>query len=259
MTKGNKPMLESKHIYKWCGTLLVALLTCASAHGQEAAAGQDQKATVEYALIFPDEKAPELVKPEDENPFVAVVLEDLKQDQTSSEENLVKERLLALSVVGASPRDGSFRVQLGDMILESGMVLPAFLPEQEVFLRVNTITDKEIEFVWLEKTKTGLPPRTLTMPIQIKPVVRYALPGQPAGKNGPERAYGRHDAHANALLAASRAEPPKRGEVLEDTPIEAEKVGAKEAKSASSARPKDSADAILDMFFNQGTGGVKGR
>jgi hypothetical protein len=252
-------MIEMKNFYVWRGVCGLMGLACTTVLGQDQGASQEQRAKVEYALIFPDEKAPELVKPEEANPFVAVVVEEIKQDQTSSEENLVKERLLALSVVGASPRAESFRVQLGDMILEAGMVLPAFLPEQEVFLRVNTITDKEIEFVWLEKTKTGLPPRTLTMPIQIKPFVRYALPGQPAGQKGADRSYGQHDAHANALLAAARAEPPKRGEVLEDPPIEVENGKVQGGQSASSARPKDSADAILDMFFNQGAGGAKGR
>lgn len=230
---------------------------CSSSHGQEQEAGV--KVQVEYALIFPDEKAPELVKAEEDNPFVAVVKEEAKEDQTSSEENLVKERLLSLRVVGASPRGDGYRVQLGDMILESGMVLPAFLPEQEVFLRVNTITDKEIEFVWLEKKKTGLPPRTLTMPIEIKPTVLYVLPGQGVKEKGGERAYGRHDAHANALLAASKAEPPKRGEVLEDPAVEGLEQGKVKGGSASAARPKDSSDAIIDMFFNQGTGGVQGR
>jgi len=250
-------MIESKTIYARCAVCLIAVAASFSGLGLGQEAAPVQRTKVEYALIFPDEKAPELVKPEEENPFVAIVKEESKQDQTSSEENRVKERLLALSVVGASPRADSYRVQLGDLILEAGMVLPSFLPEQEVFLRVNTITEKEIEFVWLEKTKTGLPPRTLTMPIQIKPSVRYALPGQSAGKGG-ERFFGRHDAQANALLAAARAEPPKRGEVLEDTAAEVD-TGSNEAKSASSARPKDSADAILDMFFNQGAGGAKGR
>lgn len=230
---------------------------CSSSHGQEQEAGV--KVQVEYALIFPDEKAPELVKAEEDNPFVAVVKEETKEDQTSSEENLVKERLLSLRVVGASPRGDGYRVKLGDMILESGMVLPAFLPEQEVFLRVNTITDKEIEFVWLEKKKTGLPPRTLTMPIEIKPTVLYVLPGQGVKEKGGERAYGRHDAHSNALLAASKAEPPKRGEVLEDPAVEGLEQGKVKGGSASAARPKDSSDAIIDMFFNQGTGGVQGR
>jgi hypothetical protein len=253
----NNSMIQTKYIAVGWSALVLMGSACSLSHGQEQESGV--KVQVEYALIFPDEKAPELVKAEEDNPFVAVVKEEAKEDQTSSEENLVKERLLSLRVVGASPRGDGYRVQLGDMILESGMVLPAFLPEQEVFLRVNTITDKEIEFVWLEKKKTGLPPRTLTMPIEIKPTVLYVLPGQGVKEKGGERAYGRHDAHANALLAASKAEPPKRGEVLEDPAVEGLEQGKVKGGSASAARPKDSSDAIIDMFFNQGTGGVQGR
>jgi hypothetical protein len=130
------------------------------------------------------------------------------------------------------------------MILEAGMVVPPFMPDQSVQLRVNSITADQIEFVWLEKQRTGLPPRTLLMPIKMKPVVRYAMPGQ-----------GRMDGVANAPIMGARATAtsipevtevePKRAVTIDDEPT------AEPNTPKSAARKKSAADAVLDMFFNQ--------
>lgn len=205
-------------------------------------------AQVEYALIFPDEKAPETVKPEEENPFVALTDLNAKEDVGNSEENKIKDMLLAMEVVGASPRPQGYRVQLGDLILEAGMIVPAFLPDQSVQLRVNSITEEHgIEFVWLEKQRTGLPPRTLLVPIKIKPMVRFALPGQKrGGKVAGAPVMGlRSGIPAHAQQAPAPVEP-KKGEVVEETPAE------EETQPKSAARKKSAADSVLDMFFNQG-------
>lgn len=215
------------------------------AKGQESPA-VDPGLEVSYALIFPDEKAPETVKPEEENPFVAIT-ELEEEDVSNSEENKVKEMILAMKVVGASLRPQGYRVQLGDMILQAGMVVPPFMPDQSVQLRVNSITEDQIEFVWMEKTKTGLPPRTLLMPIKMKPSVRYAMPGQ----------SGRGPAEGSPVMgerASMRVEQ-------EPAPVEPKKaVSVDESKEEeattpkSAARKKSAADAVLDMFFNQGGG-----
>lgn len=214
------------------------------AQGQEVLV--DQGLSVDYALILPDEKSPEMVKPEEENPFVA--LTDLEnEDVGNSEENQVKELILAMKVVGASLRPQGYRVQLGDMILQAGMVVPPFMPDQSVQLRVNSITEDQIEFVWMEKTKSGLPPRTLLMPINIKPWVRYAMPGQ----------TGRMSSAGSTVMGervtsqvAKEAPPP---EPKTASPIEEAKDEVSETPK-SAVRKKSAADSVLDMFFNQGGG-----
>mgnify|MGYP000993792031 CR=1 FL=1 len=215
---------------------LAALASAGVVRGQEAAV-EDVKLKVEYTLIYPNEKAPETVKPEEENPFVALADLNAKEDVGNSEENKVKEIILAMQVVGASPRPQGYRVQLGDMILSEGTIVPPFLPDQTVQLRVNSITEEQIEFVWLEKQPTGLPPRTLLMPIKMKPVVRYAMPGQ-----------GRLMGASSKPINKPQVEEvvPKRAVTVEDEPVEEVK------QSASAARKKSAADAVLDMFFNQG-------
>lgn len=225
----------------------------------ESAAQEDvmaaaERVKVDYQLIFPDEKAPEQVRPEEENPFVAISDLDAKQDIGNSEENQVKEKLLSLEIVGASPRADGYRVQLGDMILEAGMLVPPFLPDQSVQLRVNTITDTEIEFIWLERQRTGLPPRTLIMPMQIKPVIRYALSGQSrsvgesADPNSSPIMGIRTGPESKTLAAAG--EGARRAEVVEDEGQGGNVV--RRENSATSTRPKSSGDAVLDMFFNSG-------
>ncbi len=209
---------------------------------------------VDYTMIFPDEKAPELVKAEEENPFVALVDMTVKEETGNSEENIIKDRLLSMRVAGSSPRPQGYRVQLGEMILEEGMVVPRFLPDQSVHLRVNSITDTEIEFVWLEKQRTGLPPRTLLMPVRMKPVVHYLLPGQRGRDGAGEPVLGVHeDSLLKVAAMAAEKSAPKRGEVMDEAAPDATAAagdGASPAKPA--ARPKSAADAVLDMFFNQG-------
>lgn len=206
----------------------------------------DPSLEVSYALILPEEKSPELVKPEEVNPFVAVT-EVGEEDVSNSEENKVKELILAMKVVGASLRAQGYRVQLGDMILQAGMVVPPFMPDQSVQLRVNSITENQIEFVWMEKKSTGLPPRTLLMPIRIKPSVRYAMPGQSGqGMSSGGQIMGERA----ALLAEPKAVSvePKKAEAVED-------VSTSDSQAPKSAvRRKSAADAVLDMFFNQGGG-----
>lgn len=206
----------------------------------------DPSLGVTYSLIFPDEKSMELVKPEEDNPFVAVT--DLEEEDVSnSEENKIKELILAMKVVGASLRAQGYRVQLGDMILQAGMVVPPFMPDQTVQLRVNSITEDQIEFVWMEKEKTGLPPRILLMPIKMKPSVRYAMPGQSGqGMSAGSPVMGER-ASMRAVQEPVAEEPKKAVSVDEPAAVDA-------SAPKSAARKKSAADAVLDMFFNQGGG-----
>ncbi len=210
-------------------------------------ASADGTGMVDYQMILPEEKEPELVEPGEENPFVAPADSTAKEEAGSSEENTVKERLLSMQVVGFSQRPGGCRVQLGDLTLEENMIVPAFLPDQSVQLRVNSITESEIEFVWLEKQRTGLPPRTLLLPVRIKPVVRQMLPGQ-RGKVG-DLAFG---VHAETLLKAANAIKEAAAKRVEDEARQETAAETATLQPAAPARPKSASEAVLDMFFNQG-------
>lgn len=167
-------------------SLLGFAAQASSARAQEAAA-EDAGKRVQYQLVLPDEKTPENVKPEEHNPFESESEAQSRLAPGDTEENRVRDKLLKLPVVGTKRMpDGRMRVLLGDIILETGGVVPKVLPEQLVELRVKNITDQYIELAWQEKRASGLPPKLMIIPINIAPKIRIQLLGQNdiATKNG---------------------------------------------------------------------------
>lgn len=157
---------------------LMFTLMAVSSHAQEATSEEGEK-RVQYQLVLPEEKTPENVKPEEHNPFESENEVISRQAPGDTEENRVRDKLLKLPVVGTKRMaDGRMRVLLGDIILETGCVVPPVLPEQLVELRVKNITSMYIELAWQEKRLTGLPPKLMTIPINISPHVRYQMFGQ---------------------------------------------------------------------------------
>ncbi len=163
--------------------IAVALLRPAMICAQTPAAEEEPEARVQYQFVRPEEKTPENVKPEEHNPFESESEAKNRLAPGDTEENRVRDKLLKLPVVGTKRMaDGKMRVLLGDLILETGGVVPKVLAEQLVELHVKNITEEYIELAWQEKRATGLPPKLMIIPINIAPKVRYQLLGQ-GGKN----------------------------------------------------------------------------
>lgn len=157
---------------------LIFTLMSAASHAQEAS-GEEGEKRVQYQLVLPEEKTPENVKPEEHNPFESETEALSRKSTGDTEENRVRDKLLKLPVVGTKRMaDGRMRVLLGDIILETGRVVPPVLPDQLVELKVKNITPMYIELAWQEKRLTGLPPKLMTIPINISPQVRYQMFGQ---------------------------------------------------------------------------------
>ncbi|MBB5031152.1 hypothetical protein [Prosthecobacter vanneervenii] len=160
---------------------LILTIMAATARAQTTPPGKEEEEDkrVQYQLVLPDEKTPETVKPEEHNPFESENEALSRQNTGDTEENRVRDRLLKLPVVGIKRmEDGRMRVLLGDIILETGRVVPPVLPGQLVELRVKNITAEHIELAWTEKRMTGLPPKLMLIPINISPQVRYIMHGQ---------------------------------------------------------------------------------
>lgn len=161
--------------------LLLAMgFACAPAamHAQDAES-EDGELRVQYQLILPEEKTPETVKPEEHNPFESESEAQNRLAPGDTEENRVRDRLLKLPVVGTKRMEnGGMRVLLGNLILETGKVVPPVLPDQLVELKVKNITPQYIELAWQEKRASGLPPKLMIIPINISPKVRYQMLGQ---------------------------------------------------------------------------------
>jgi hypothetical protein len=142
-----------------------------------------QPEQVKYTLLKPADKSSETVKTGERNPFGKSEAEAKVADQKgTNEENQIRDRLAQLQVVGASPGANGLRVMLGDMVLEPGQPVPKVLSDQTVMSRVGTITQSAIELIWVEKKPSGLPARTMVIPIDLRPYVRYKLQGQPQDK-----------------------------------------------------------------------------
>jgi hypothetical protein len=161
---------------------VICTVTASAVRGQDAPASEEAEQRVQYQLVLPDEKTPESVKPEEHNPFESESEAQNRLAPGDTEENRVRDKLLKLPVVGTKRMaDGRMRVLLGNIILETGGVVPPVLPEQLVELKVKNITSQYIELAWQEKRATGLPPKLMIIPINISPKVRYQMLGQTEG------------------------------------------------------------------------------
>jgi hypothetical protein len=82
---------------------------------------------------------------------------------------------------------------LGNMLLEPDELVPTVIPDQTIRLRVAKITERTIELAWVEKKPTGMPAPTLVLPVDLRPYVRYKLPGQSAEKTLSEKTLKQKD------------------------------------------------------------------
>ncbi len=145
----------------------------------------DKNTAIKYALILPDDKTAEAVKAGERNPFGKNENElNQNANKGTTQENMIREHLSKLSVSGYSPGPNGIRVMLADIALEEGQTVPVIIPDQTLNLKVQKITRQAITLVWVEKKNSTLPPRLLTLPVNLDPSVRYVLHGQiPADKN----------------------------------------------------------------------------
>jgi hypothetical protein len=243
-------IFDGRHSWHWLGVPVIVMGVAFGPSGGALAQSGVASGKLEYQLILPSEKVPLKVAEGEENPFVAPAMDEASKDLVNSEENKVKERLMALRVAGASPRGESYQVLLGDMILESGMLVPPFFHDQIVRLRVKDITRDAIEFVWLEKERTGLPPRTLLLPINIRPDVRYVLPGQQLDGKEKEIQLGIRPVQP---MAAAGDELRGTAEVKRAVEVEMdETVKETGAETASEVRKTSGLlDSVVDSFFGR--------
>jgi hypothetical protein len=143
---------------------------------------------IKYVLIMPEEKTAEPVKAEERNPFGKTQEDAHAPAKGSREENAIRTRMESMKIVGVAPGAHGLRVMLGNMMLEEGETVPPVIPDQTLSLCVSKITDQSIELKWIEKKAAGLPPSVFTLPIDLRPFVRYQLPGQGKEKAQSEKA-----------------------------------------------------------------------
>jgi hypothetical protein len=203
---------------------------------------------VKYALVFPSEKTPELLKADENNPFEVSGFEGHKEVDT--EENRVRDILLGMPAVGGGSGPDGMRVMLGSMRLEVGQEVPTVLPEQQVMLRVKAITAHSIEMVWVEKKPTGLPPKTFVIDVDVSPRVRYRMPTSGANSGS----MGIMSKDGSSVLSRQPVTPP--AEAPPETRVAIKAVSAEESvkdsapKSKPASPPSNLPEAsVLRMLF----------
>jgi hypothetical protein len=236
---------------------VLMLLLAAITQAQDELAGESEAAErVQYTLILPDEKTPETIKDDENNPFEAVADEKLKEGDT--EENRVRDILLSMPAKGGGSGPSGMRVMLGSMRLEAGQMVPEVLPDQQVKLMVKAITAKQIEMVWVEKKPTGLPPKPFVLDVDVSPRIRYLMPSGTGTTGGSGlgtirmdglSAFSREDTPPIAA-AADEEVAPVRALAVEDKPA-ADKAPAAAAPPPSSNVPEAS---VLRMLFGNHAG-----
>lgn len=226
-------------------TSLIAVAAQAPCRANEENGEEPEKeGKVHYALILPEEKNPELVKPNEQSPFGGLI-DDKSKETVSGEEAKVGDLLRSLPVVGKSSRN---IVLLGDIILRRGELVPAIIPNQTVQLAVKDISPEKIELVWIEKKPTGLNPRTLTILTDVSPQVMQRLPG--GGKGG--SATGPVMAVISKNKPASPARPTGSAQAAPETA-----PAPSPGDTPPETRPSEgSGSSLLRMFFGNNQGQV---
>ncbi|MFM2142709.1 MAG: hypothetical protein RLZZ476_1253 [Verrucomicrobiota bacterium] len=230
---------------------VLGLAACSMLHAQEAALppdGQEQEGTdgakrVQYQLVRPDEKSPETVKPEENNPFESEAEANARNSPGDTEENRVRDKLLSLPIGGRKiGKTGNIElIMLGDIILRPGARVPALFPGQQVELKVKTITFEFIELLWQDREATGLPPKPMLIPIDIDPSIREVMPGSSGSDRNTQKRKFDELQRRNGFQqqpAPTPAAPSRQSSPPAAIPVEEDGAAAKpSARSAAPATP----------------------
>lgn len=207
--------------------------------------GSEAKERVQYTLILPEEKTPEVIRPEENNPFEATV--DTTKNEGDTEENRVRNILLAMPAKGGGNGPQGMRVMLGSMRLEAGQIVPRVLPDQEVMLKVKSITPKQIELVWVEKKPTGLPPKPFVIDVDVSPRVRYQMPGGTGEKGGGSSVGVMKKEGMSAFTRPQEEAPPPVETAARALPVGDEKAAPATAPPPPPANVPEA--SVLRMLF----------
>ncbi len=242
-------------------TTIIPAFLAAVAMAQESPLGvadEEVNERVQYTLFLPEEKAPELIKPEENNPFEAAADQNEKEGDT--EENRVRDMLLQMPAKGGGNGPDGMRVMLGSMRLEVGQMVPDILPDQQVKLKVKSISPTQIEMVWVEKKPTGLPPKPFVIDVDVSPHVRYKMPSPSAADGG-----GIGTMRMEGISAFTRAEtvsrplpndsPPVRAVAMEEKPAPSPPDTTRSSTKATPPANVPEASVLRMLFGNHAAKG----
>lgn len=131
----------------------------------------------------PAEKRYLTLKPTERNPYSArpKITEEDRDEEQNAEETAIMQKLSSLNVSGSSRSYNGLRLLLGDILIERGRVLPQLIRNQTQQLKVTEVTPEKIVLGWMDVESGELTGKTIPIPYDVDPVVRYVLQGQGGG------------------------------------------------------------------------------
>lgn len=138
---------------------------------------------VDRSELLPERRTPTDVPANERNPFGSIALPPPEEKEVTpiemeTEEMKLRRILgnLRVSGVSGSP-DTGYTVLLGPLVLRAGTTLPRLFENQAEILRIESVTDHDAVFAFVEKDTT-LPPRTIGINFNLHPHVRSLLAGE---------------------------------------------------------------------------------
>lgn len=129
----------------------------------------------------PSQKRPLTLKSQERNPYARRSEGERTATTTGvdSEESRIRGRLGALAVTGSSRGpNNDLKVQMGDITLEQGRILPQLIEDQTVNLQVTELTEESITLGWLDIETMEFTGKTMRVAYDLSPKIMYQLSGQ---------------------------------------------------------------------------------
>lgn len=168
---------------------LCLLLATGPARAQQELTPAQQKAAdlrlpdLDRSELLPERRTPTEVLLNERNPFGSLALpppeeKDVAPIEMETEEMKIRRILGSLRVSGLTGDPGAgYTVLLGPLLLRTGETLPRLFADQAELLRVESVTDHDVVFTFVEKDQS-LPPRTISFNFDLRPRVRSVLAGE---------------------------------------------------------------------------------
>ncbi len=165
---------------------LLFILTASFAGAQTPAvpaggAAAPQRQIIRQIQIQPESKRPLSLKVTERNPYARRTEDQnpVTEIGADSEEARIRKVLQGLAVSGSSRGpNGDLKLQMGDITLQNGRVLPQLLENQTENLRVTEITKNTITFGWMDVETSELTGKTMQIGYDLTPKITYQLSGQ---------------------------------------------------------------------------------
>lgn len=140
-----------------------------------------QGAPLDRSLLSPQSFTSLPVAANERNPFGLVSVPEPEQPGTAgfeeSGEAKIRRVLAGMRISGLSGEVGDYRILLGSLMLRRGDLVPQLFADQAEVLRVQSITDREVTFVFVE-SDPSVEPRTFGVSVDLAPKVQSLMPGE---------------------------------------------------------------------------------